>query len=222
MPDFTTLLQQAKFRFHYKMSSPKYSNNKSQQYYTKGNYLYDHIIPQISLTFGDIDSEQYKEKINKSKWYWKKEINTATKSNHLSRIKGRPCASIKPYTHCWPLMKFVNDIHQQTYIKARLNTWGKSMLICKCGITITTPSIHMFFDCDNEYIQIQRTTIWIMLELLAPENIKSSMKVTQMLWLLGKPHYDDKESILPIQLLEKTAEMVFNAAKLFTEHENSQ
>ena len=137
MPDFTTLLQQAKFRFHYKMSSPKYSNNKSQQYYIKGNYLYDHIIPQISLTFGDIDSEQYKEKINKSKWYWKKEINTATKSNHLSRIKDRPCASIKPYTHCWPLMKFINDIHQQTYIKARLNTWGKSRLTCECGIAVT-------------------------------------------------------------------------------------
>jgi hypothetical protein len=77
-PDFSTLLQQAKFRFHYKMSSPKYSNNKSQQYYIKGNYLYDHIIPQITQSFGEMNSEQYKEKINKSKWCWKKEVNTNT------------------------------------------------------------------------------------------------------------------------------------------------
>ena len=108
------------------MSSPKYSNNKSQQNYNKGNYLYDHIIPQITLSFGEMNSEQYKEKINKSKWCWKKEVNTNTKSNQLSPVKGKLCATMKPYNDCWPLMKFVTEIHQQTYVKTRLNTWERA------------------------------------------------------------------------------------------------
>ena len=217
MSDFTTLLQQAKFRFHHKMTSPKYSNNKSQQYYTKGNYLYDHIAPQISLAFGDMNSEQYKEKINKSKWSWKKEINIATTTNQLSRIKDRLCATMKPSPGCWSMIQLVPEIHQHTYIKARLNAWGKSKLTCECGNTMITPTVHIFFECENEHIKVQRTTLRILIELLASEKIKTATKMTQMLWLLGKPYNNDKENNLPIQLLVKTAEFVFNATQLFTE-----
>ena len=217
MSDFTTLLQQAKFRFHHKMTSPKYSNNKSQQYYTKGNYLYDHIAPQISLAFGDMNSEQYKEKINKSKWSWKKEINIATTTNQLSRIKDRLCATMKPSPGCWSMIQLVPEIHQHTYIKARLNAWGKSKLTCECGNTMITPTVHIFFECENEHIKVQRTTLRILIELLASEKIKTATKMTQMLWLLGKPYNNDKENNLPIQLLVKTAEFVFNAAQLLTE-----
>jgi hypothetical protein len=56
-----------------------------------------------------------------------------------------------------------------------------------------------------------------LIELLASEKIKTATKMTQMLWLLGKPYSNDKENNLPIQLLVKTAEFVFNATQLFTE-----
>jgi hypothetical protein len=82
MSDFTTLLEQAKFRFHHKMSSPIYNTNITQQYYTKGNYLYDHITPLITLAFGDNKSKQYIDKINQSKWCWKNEIQKAIESNN--------------------------------------------------------------------------------------------------------------------------------------------
>ena len=126
MPDFTALLQKAKFRFHQKLSSLKYSNHKSQQYYTKGNYLYDHIIPQITLAFGEISSERIQRKRHKS------------------------CSTVKPNTGCWPMMKYVTETYQQAYIQARLNTWGENRLICDCGNTVILPSVHIFFDCENE------------------------------------------------------------------------
>ena len=86
----------------------------------------------------------------------------------------------------------------------------------ECANTIITPSVHIFFECGNENIKVQQTTLWILIELLASEKIKMATKMTQMLWLLGKPYNNDKEDNLPLQLIVKTAELVFNAAKLFT------
>ena len=80
-----------------------------------------------------------------------------------------------------------------------------------------TPSVHIFFECENENIKVQRTTLWILIELLASDKIKMATKMTQMRWLLGKPYNNDKEDNLRIKLLVKTAELVFNAAQLFTE-----
>jgi hypothetical protein len=216
MPDFTTLLQQAKFRFHHKMSSQHYSSNMSQQYYIKGNYLYEHIIPLITQSFGDINSNHYKENINKSKWCWKQESNIALIINQINRVKSKLCYTMNPTTDSLQMLNDITSIHQKTYMQARLNAWGEEKLKCQCGNTDIQPTIHMFFECKNEIIQFQRDTLWIMIDIFAPELVKKSSKITQMLWLLGKPYNNNMEYCLSQHLLNKTAEFIFNAVKLFS------
>ena len=123
---------------------------------------------------------------------------------------------MKPTTLYWSLIEHINKVHQKTYIQARLNAWGKDNIKCECANTLVTkPTYHIFFDCLNEQIQFQRSTLWIMLELFAPEDIKTSTKTTQVLWLLGKPYNNEDQKVIPTNILVKTAELIYNAANLF-------
>ena len=126
---------------------------------------------------------------------------------------------MKPTTEFWTLMKHITEIHQKTYIQARLNVWGKEKLICECECLETCPTRHIFFECTNENIQFQRCTLWILVELYAPDEIKTSTKTTQMLWLLGKPYNNEKKNIVSPQLLAKTADLIFNAVKLLSKQQ---
>jgi hypothetical protein len=221
MPDFTALLQTAKFRFHHKMSSPKCAHNKSQTYYIEGNYLYDHITPQIIQAFGDLDSDQYKNQIQKSKWCWKEEIDRIMIQNQLQRKKmsGDGSYQMKPTIELWPITKKINEIHQRAYIQARLNAWGEHEIICECGIEITSPNAHIFFECENEEVKIQRRTLWVLMALLAPAQIKQATKITQMLWLLGKPTVNGERSIHLQQLSDAAAELIYTATKIFSQRQ---
>ncbi len=88
---------------------------------------------------------------------------------------------MKPTTESCSLINNIIAIHQKSYIQARLNAWGKDELICECGSISISPTSHIFFECNNEIIQFQRSTLWIMIDLFAPEVIKTSTKTTQML-----------------------------------------
>ena len=111
-------------------------------------------------------------------------------------------------------------VQQKTFIQARLNAWDKANTKCECDNNIVTnPTYHIFFDCLSEQIQFQRSTLWIMLEIFAPDAIKTSTKTTQMLWLLGKPDSNEEKNLIPTNLLVKTAELIYNATKLFSSQE---
>jgi hypothetical protein len=217
MQDFTTQLQLAKFRFHHKMSSSKCSQNKSQSYYIQGNYLYDHILPQITQAFGNLDSEEYKKKINQSKESWKNYINKAIRQNQIQRKRasGTTNFNMKPTPEYWPLIQTISTIYQKEFLRARLDVWSRTETKCACGIEIISPRIHIFFDCENEEIIMKRRTLWVLVAMLAPESIKQSTKITKMLWLLGKQTTKDEESNNLQQLCGKTAELIHEAAKLF-------
>ena len=221
MPDFKALLQVAKFRFHYKMSSPKCAHNKSQAYYIEGNYLYDHITPQIAQAFGGIDSDQYKKQIQKSKRSWKEEVDKIMIQNQLQRKKMSETESyhMKPTVELWPITKNINEIHQRAYLQARLKAWGEHDIICECGTEITSPNAHIFFECENEEVTIQRRTLWVMVALLAPDQIKKSTKTTQMLWLLGKPTVSGERGIHFQQLSNTAAELIYTTTKLFSQRQ---
>ena len=217
MPDFTSLLQQAKFRFHHKLSSPKYSTNITQQYYTEGNYLYDHITPLITDAFGELTSKLYKDKIKKSKWCWKNEIQYPLSLNQINRVRNKLCFTMKPTTGHWSSISHIPEIHQRTFFQARLNAWGKKSINCVCSAAnVTNPTHHIFFECTNEQIQFQRQTLWIMIDLFAPVDIKTSTKITQMLWLLGKPYNNNQQNSITPKFLQKTAELIYNAKALLS------
>ena len=219
MQDFTTQLQLAKFRFHHKMSSPKCSHNKSQTYYIQGNYLYDHTVPQITAAFGNLDSNEYTKKMNQSKGTWKININKAIRQNQILRKKTSGTASyhMKPTPEQWPLIQTINTIHQTQFLRARLDVWSATDITCACGRKMFSPRIHIFFDCENEEIVIKRNTLWVLVTMLAPDNIKQSTKITKMLWLLGKQTMKEHHSNNLQQLCSITAELIHMASKLLNQ-----
>ena len=114
-------------------------------------------------------------------------------------MKNKLCFTMKPTTSYWSLIECMPKVQQKTFIQARLNAWGKANTKCECDNNIVTnPTYHIFFDCLSEQIQFQRSTLWIMLEIFAPDAIKTSTKTTQMLWLLGKPDSNEEKNLIEI------------------------
>ena len=218
MQDFTPVLQLAKFRSRHKMSSPRFTHNKHQSYYIQGNYLYDHIIPQITQAFGDIESEEYRKQIHKSKDNWKDKIDKVIRQNQIQEKKASKNAffHIKLYPECWPLIRKINIIHQKEFLRARLEAWSKNEIVCECGIEVSSPTSHIFFECENEEITTHKSALWVLVELLAPENIQQSTKITKILWLLGKNSERTGQHNHQQLLSSNAAELIYIASKLFT------
>ena len=55
--------------------------------------------------------------------------------------------------------------------------------------------------------------------LLAPAQIKQATKITQMLWLLGKPTVNGERSIHLQQLSDAAAELIYTATKIFSQRQ---
>jgi hypothetical protein len=188
--DFETMLDKAKLRFHYKLSTTK---DGATRYYTSENYLHttvSGILEKYSLTSFTKDNLKKMAEMEKrslSKTSWKKKVNEAALNYRVTNLqKTNPALYLtKPFPGLEQWMENIDQTNLLAFFKTRHSAWGPR--VCKCdGKSHIDVVGHFFGKCTNEDLAISRM---VMLDTMEDElpGFSQLENMEKVYTLLGGP-----------------------------------
>jgi hypothetical protein len=188
--DFKTMIDKAKLRFHYKLSTAK---EGATRYYTKDNYLHTSvcdILEKYSLTRftkANLKKMAGLEKKGMSKYSWKKEVNEAILNYGVNNLqKTKPAISLtKPLPGLEQWMENIDQANLLAFLKTRHGEWGTRTCSCDGRSHIDVVG-HFWGKCSNINLAISKMVLMDTMEEELP-GFDQLEKVEQVYILLGGP-----------------------------------